>query len=82
MSGIIFILQIEFAMEKKQLGGVIYYGLEKDDFRGNCKSSGGPYPMLNSIHKALLQYSKISYDDLLILLKQHNSHYFWNGMKP
>jgi len=65
----------------RQLGGVIYYGLEKDDFRGECATSNNvPYPMLTTIYKSLLQYSKIDYEDILELLKTHSANFFWNGM--
>lgn len=73
-------IKIKYAMEHK-LGGVLYYGLEKDDFAGACKASKGKYPALRSIDKFLLQYAPLVYGDLIDLVKRHSAQFFWNGMK-
>lgn len=71
--------KIKFAMEKK-LGGVMYYSLEKDDFRGDCDSSK-VYPVLTTINYKLNEFFGMVYNDLIPQFEKHNAHYFWNDMK-
>lgn len=61
---------------KRKLGGFIYYSLEKDDFRNDCKHSE-KYPLLTKIDASIYQYSDLLYEDLLELMKTKNAHYFW-----
>ena len=57
----------------ENVGGVVYFGLEKDDYRNDCGS--GKYPLLNKMKRTFDEYP--TFLKLIQRIKQKVAKYFW-----
>lgn len=50
-------------MKTEKFGGVMVWSVDMDDFRGNCGTGMGKYPLLNTLKESLTNYTvELTYD--------------------